>query len=78
LPRRGGAGYRTRLPGDLRRDQVCREPDEQYGGPGGLIFEGLAGSNVTKMLSGAVPAILIALAVDRALSVMERRLEKKK
>jgi ABC-type proline/glycine betaine transport system permease subunit len=30
------------------------------------------------MLSGAVPAILIALAVDRALSVMERRLEKKK
>jgi ABC-type proline/glycine betaine transport system permease subunit len=30
------------------------------------------------MLSGAVPAILIALPVDRALSVMERRLEKKK
>jgi len=30
------------------------------------------------MLSGAVPAILIALAVDSALSVMERRLEKKK
>nr|WP_281361664.1 ABC transporter permease [Methanofollis tationis] len=48
------------------------------GGLGGLILEGIAGSNVTKLLSGAVPAILIALTVDRALSVMERRLEKKK
>ncbi len=44
------------------------------GGLGSLVFEGLAGVNMMKMLSGALPAIGIALFLDAFFSWMERRL----
>ncbi len=44
------------------------------GGLGSLVFEGLAGVNMMKMLSGALPAIGIALFLDASFSWMERRL----
>jgi len=44
------------------------------GGLGALIFEGLASVSVVKMMSGAVPAILIALFLDLSFTWMERRL----
>lgn len=44
------------------------------GGLGTLVFEGLAGVNMAKMLSGAVPAILIALFFETSLNWMEKRL----
>lgn len=43
------------------------------GGLGSLVFEGLAGVNMMKMLSGALPAIGIALFLDASFSWMERR-----
>jgi ABC-type proline/glycine betaine transport systems, permease component len=45
------------------------------GGLGSLVFEGLAGVNMMKMLSGALPAIGIALFLDASFSWMERRLQ---
>ncbi|MCP1661707.1 MAG: ABC transporter permease [Methanocalculus sp. MSAO_Arc1] len=44
------------------------------GGLGTLVFEGLAGVNMMKMLSGALPAIAIALFLDGSLSRLERRM----
>ncbi|TAJ44027.1 ABC transporter permease [Methanofollis fontis] len=46
------------------------------GGLGTLIFEGISGSNIATLLSGAVPAILIAVCVDRALGEVEARIQK--
>jgi len=44
------------------------------GGLGALIFEGLAGVNMLKMLSGAIPAILIALFLDLSFTWAEKKL----
>ncbi|MDD4254998.1 MAG: ABC transporter permease [Methanofollis sp.] len=45
------------------------------GGLGGLVFEGLAGSNMMTLCAGALPAVLLAIAVDLLISVLERRVE---
>jgi len=44
------------------------------GGLGTLIFEGLAGVNMIKMMSGALPAIGIALFLDTSFGWLERRM----
>lgn len=44
------------------------------GGLGTLVFEGLAGVNITTMLSGALPAILIAIFLDMSFTLIERKL----
>jgi len=44
------------------------------GGLGEIVFEGLAGFNMELMLSGVVPAMLIAIATDALLSFIEKRL----
>lgn len=45
------------------------------GGLGSLVFEGLAGTNMATLCAGALPAVLLAIAVDLLLSVLERRVE---
>ena len=45
------------------------------GGLGRIIFEGLASFNVNKTLSGAIPAILIALSLDLIFSIAEKKLK---
>ncbi len=47
------------------------------GGLGRIIFEGLASFNVNKTLSGAIPAILIALSLDLIFSIAEKKLKSK-
>ena len=44
------------------------------GGLGTLVFEGLAGINVTTMLAGALPAIGIAIMLDVSFTRLEHRL----
>ncbi|GAB7015589.1 ABC transporter permease [Methanogenium cariaci] len=44
------------------------------GGLGTLVFEGLAGINITTMLAGALPAILIAIFLDVSFTRLEHRL----
>ncbi|AKB19832.1 MULTISPECIES: ABC transporter permease [unclassified Methanosarcina] len=44
------------------------------GGLGSMIFEGLTNFNTTKILAGTLPIIGIALFLDFAFSVLERRL----
>lgn len=45
------------------------------GGLGRIIFEGLASFNINKTLSGAIPAILIALSLDLIFSIAEKKLK---
>lgn len=45
------------------------------GGLGRIIFEGLASFNISKTLSGAIPAILIALSLDLLFSFAEKKLK---
>lgn len=47
------------------------------GGLGRIIFEGLASFNINKTLSGAIPAILIALSLDIIFSMAEKKLKSK-
>ncbi|NPV50062.1 MAG: ABC transporter permease [Candidatus Methanofastidiosum sp.] len=47
------------------------------GGLGRIIFEGLASFNINKTLSGAIPAILIALTLDMIFSITEKKLKAK-
>lgn len=47
------------------------------GGLGRIIFEGLASFNINKTLSGAIPAILIALSLDMIFSIVEKKLKSK-
>jgi len=47
------------------------------GGLGRIIFEGLASFNINKTLSGAIPAILIALSLDMIFSIAEKKLKSK-
>ncbi|HEX5465581.1 MAG TPA: ABC transporter permease [Candidatus Limnocylindrales bacterium] len=48
---------------------------DRFGGLGFFIFEGIArGYFATEMLLGAVPSIVLALLVDRALVLLQRRL----
>jgi len=47
------------------------------GGLGRIIFEGLASFNINKTLSGAIPAILIALFLDMIFSIAEKKLKSK-
>jgi len=47
------------------------------GGLGRIIFEGLASFNINKTLSGAIPAILIALSLDLIFSIAEKKLKSK-
>lgn len=47
------------------------------GGLGRIIFEGLASFNINKTLSGAIPAILIALSLDLIFSLAEKKLKSK-
>ncbi|MDE4907675.1 ABC transporter permease [Methanogenium marinum] len=44
------------------------------GGLGTLVFEGLAGINITTMLAGALPAIFIAIFLDVSFTRLEYRL----
>jgi osmoprotectant transport system permease protein len=44
------------------------------GGLGTLVFEGLAGINITTMLAGALPAIGIAILLDVSFTRLEHRL----
>lgn len=44
------------------------------GGLGELVFEGLISFNASILLSGALPAIALALLIDFSFSAMERRL----
>lgn len=47
------------------------------GGLGRILFEGLASFNINKTLSGAIPAILIALSLDMIFSIAEKKLKSK-
>jgi osmoprotectant transport system permease protein len=44
------------------------------GGLGTLIFNGIAGDHAPKIWSGAITACALAIAVDSALALVERRL----
>ncbi len=44
------------------------------GGLGTLVFEGLAGVNVSTMLAGALPAIVIAIFLDVSFTLLERKI----
>jgi osmoprotectant transport system permease protein len=45
------------------------------GGLGTIIFSGIAGDHVPKIVTGALAACLLAIAVDAALAALERRLK---
>jgi len=47
------------------------------GGLGRIIFEGLSSFNINKTLSGAIPAILIALSLDLIFTLTEKKLKSK-
>jgi osmoprotectant transport system permease protein len=47
---------------------------DRFGGLGFFIFEGYRHSFTTEILAGAVPSVILALLVDRALVVAGRRL----
>lgn len=47
------------------------------GGLGEIIFQGLIGYNTTKLLSGAIPAIMLALFIDFSFTLLENRVVKK-
>ncbi len=44
------------------------------GGLGELIFEGLTNFNIPKVLTGAVPAMIIAILLDLSFSIVEKRI----
>jgi osmoprotectant transport system permease protein len=44
------------------------------GGLGTLIFEGLAQNNIDKIAAGAIPAIMLAIAIDISFTVGEKKL----
>jgi len=44
------------------------------GGLGELIFEGLTNFNIPKVLTGAIPAIIIAILLDLSFSLIEKRI----
>ena len=44
------------------------------GGLGSLVFEGLAGPNIPKLLSGTLPAIEIAIFIDISLTLLQKRM----
>ncbi|WP_292484947.1 ABC transporter permease [Methanohalobium sp.] len=44
------------------------------GGLGKLVFEGLVSFNIDRILAGAIPAILLALASDSLLAMIEKKL----
>lgn len=44
------------------------------GGLGELIFEGLTNFNIPKVLTGAIPAIIIAVLLDVSFSLIEKRI----
>jgi len=44
------------------------------GGLGELIFEGLTNFNIPKVLTGAIPAIIIAILLDISFSLIEKRI----
>jgi osmoprotectant transport system permease protein len=47
---------------------------DRYGGLGFFIFEGYRHSFATEIAAGAVPSVVLALVVDRALVTLGRRL----
>ena len=47
------------------------------GGLGELIFEGLTNFNIPKVLTGAIPAIMIAVLLDISFSLIEKRISLK-
>jgi len=47
------------------------------GGLGELIFEGLTNFNIPKVLTGAIPAIIIAVLLDLSFSLIEKRISLK-
>lgn len=47
------------------------------GGLGEIIFQGLIGYNTTKLLSGAIPAIVLALFIDFSFTSLEKSIDKK-
>ncbi|WP_370573879.1 ABC transporter permease [Methanomethylovorans sp.] len=44
------------------------------GGLGEIIFQGLIGYNTGKLLSGAIPAIVLALLIDLSFTLLEKKL----
>ena len=44
------------------------------GGLGELIFEGLTNFNIPKVLTGAIPAMIIAILLDLSFSLIEKRI----
>lgn len=42
------------------------------GGLGEIIFQGLIGYNTSTLLSGAIPAIMLAIMIDRSFSALEK------
>jgi len=44
------------------------------GGLGSLVFEGLAGLNIPKLLSGALPAIAVAIFIEISLALLQKRM----
>ena len=47
------------------------------GGLGELVFEGLIAFNTQKLLSGAIPAIILAVLIDISFSLLEKKLTPK-
>jgi osmoprotectant transport system permease protein len=47
------------------------------GGLGELIFEGLTNFNIPKVLTGAIPAVIIAVLLDVSFSLIEKRISLK-
>ncbi|MDG6243983.1 MAG: ABC transporter permease [Methanolobus sp.] len=43
------------------------------GGLGEIIFQGLIGYNTSTLLAGAIPAILLAIMIDRSFSALEKK-----
>jgi osmoprotectant transport system permease protein len=48
------------------------------GGLGTIIFNGIAGDNTPKIVTGALAACLLAIAVDASLAALERRLKSRR
>ncbi len=43
------------------------------GGLGEIIFQGLIGYNTSTLLAGAIPAIMLAILIDRTFTILERK-----
>jgi osmoprotectant transport system permease protein len=44
------------------------------GGLGEIIFQGLIGYNTQKLLSGAIPAIILAVLIDFFFTILEKKI----